>query len=142
MTCQNVNFRENCNSFWRENSNGVEISLKKSTFIERRRSYYHLKKEALTQKVGKNEFARISATKNLAELPDPFEAYGKVEIDNLKNEANEKRNSMKSNPGDKIDVIEFEDEANDEVTEKLSPLGSCQYYQKARCGNLRKILTV
>ena len=113
----------------------------KEVIKERRRSYYHLKKEALTQKVGKNEFARISATKNLAELPDPFEAYGKVEIDNLKNEAIEKRNSMKSNPGDKIDVIEFEDEpnANDEVTEKLSPLGPCQYHQKARFGNLRKI---
>ena len=52
----------------------------KETIRERRRTYYHVKKEALARRVGKFEFAKISAVRNLAEIPDPFEAYGKINI--------------------------------------------------------------
>ena len=52
----------------------------KETIKERRRNYYHIKKEALNRKVGKFEFAKISAVKNLAEIPDPYEAYGDVKF--------------------------------------------------------------
>ena len=55
----------------------------KETIKERRRNYYYVKKEALTKKVGRFEFAKISAIKNLAEIPDPFEPYGRVKIENL-----------------------------------------------------------
>ena len=55
----------------------------KDTIKERRRNYYYVKKEALTKKVGRFEFAKISAIKNLAEIPDPFEPYGRVKIENL-----------------------------------------------------------
>ena len=58
-----------------------EYYEKNKEFIkERRRNYYHIKKEALCRKVGKYEFAKISSVKNLAEIPDPFEAFGKVKI--------------------------------------------------------------
>jgi hypothetical protein len=55
----------------------------KEVIRARRRNYYHTKKEAVSRKVGKSEFARISSVKNLTEIPDPYEPRGVVKIDNI-----------------------------------------------------------
>ena len=112
----------------------------KETIKERRRNYYHLKKEALVKKVGRNEFAKISAIKNLAEIPDPYEAYGKVKIDNLNVTNNSsnielkplKRRPNKNNLNNEAADIEFDEEDVAEVekntTSKSSPLGTCMNF--------------
>lgn len=104
----------------------------KEIIKERRRNYYHMKKEALRKKVGKYEFAKITGLKNLAEIPDPFEAHGNVQIEiptPLPPIQALKKPVKKSDESD--------EENNDHVTDtNASPLDTClDYGLVAKPGN-------
>ena len=99
----------------------------RETIKERRRNYYHMKKEALCKKVGKYEFAKITAMKNLAEIPDPFEAHGNVEI-HIPTPLPPIQ-ALNKLPDNRKKIQESDDETNDHVTEtNTSPLETCLDY--------------
>ena len=107
----------------------------KETIKERRRSYYHIKKEAKNRKVGKFEFAKISAYKNLAEIPDPYEPFGKVQI-NIPPPlpAVKALKKITTNKNSEEDLV-IDEEMNDESCVKPSPLGSCLNEQGSNVKN-------
>ena len=106
----------------------------KEVIKERRRNYYHFKKEALSRKVGRFEFAKISAVKNLAEIPDPFEAYGQVKI-NIPPPLPPIK-ALKKKTRKNLDQEDQEDEENDELSSisNTSPLTNCTQHPNADKG--------